>query len=105
MSASHAAAALSLGKIARILPSAIAVEIAGLDKWFGPVQVLNQINLKVMGGERIVICGPSGSGKSTLLRCINRLETHQGGRIVVDGIELTDNIKRIDQVLPESGMV
>jgi general L-amino acid transport system ATP-binding protein len=74
-------------------------------KWFGQFHVLKDINLKVMRGERIVICGPSGSGKSTLIRCINRLERHERGRIVVDGIELTDDLKRIDEVRREVGMV
>ena len=67
--------------------------------------MLRDINLKVMRGERIVICGPSGSGKSTMIRCINRLEEHQKGRIVVDGIELTNDLKRIDEVRREVGMV
>jgi general L-amino acid transport system ATP-binding protein len=77
----------------------------GVHKWFGQFHVLKDINLKVMRGERIVICGPSGSGKSTLIRCINRLERHERGRIVVDGIELTDDLKRIDEVRREVGMV
>jgi general L-amino acid transport system ATP-binding protein len=76
-----------------------------VNKWFGEFHVLKQINLKVMGGERIVICGPSGSGKSTMIRCINRLEEHQAGRIVVDGVELTDDLKRIDEVRRDVGMV
>ena len=71
-------------------------------KWFGDFHVLKNINLKVMRGERIVICGPSGSGKSTMIRCINRLEEHQTGKIVVDGIELTNDIKRIDEDPPRS---
>ncbi len=74
-------------------------------KWFGEFHVLKDINLKVCKGERIVICGPSGSGKSTLIRCINRLEEHQRGRIVVDGIELTDDLKKIDEIRREVGMV
>ena len=65
-----------------------------MNKWYGDFHVLRDINLKVMRGERIVICGPSGSGKSTMIRCINRLEEHQKGRIVVDGIELTNDLKR-----------
>jgi general L-amino acid transport system ATP-binding protein len=83
----------------------VAVEITGLDKWFGQFHVLRGLDLKVMRGERIVICGPSGSGKSTLLRCINRIETWQRGRIVVDGLELTDDLKKIDEVRREVGMV
>ena len=73
----------------------IAVEVIGLNKWYGEFHVLRDINLKVARGERIVICGPSGGGKSTLLRCINRLEDWQQGRIVVDGIELTEDPKQI----------
>src|SRR3990170_2032981 len=71
---------------------ALAIEMAGVHKWFGEFHVLRDINLAVSRGERIVICGPSGSGKSTLIRCINRLEEHQKGRIVVDGIELTSDL-------------
>jgi general L-amino acid transport system ATP-binding protein len=93
------------GRLARIPPDKVAVDIVALEKWFGSIQVLKQINLTVMGGERIVICGPSGSGKSTLLRCINRLEEHQGGKLVVDGIPLTADVKRIDEVRREVGMV
>ena len=74
----------------------VAVEVIGLHKWYGEFHVLRDINLKVARGERIVICGPSGGGKSTLLRCINRLEDWQRGRIVVDGVELTDDPKHID---------
>jgi general L-amino acid transport system ATP-binding protein len=76
-----------------------------VNKWFGDFHVLRDIDLDVARGERIVICGPSGSGKSTLIRCINRLEAHQQGRLVVDGIELTDDIKAIDQVRKNVGMV
>jgi general L-amino acid transport system ATP-binding protein len=83
----------------------VAIEIAGLSKWFGAFHVLRNVDLKVMRGERIVICGPSGSGKSTLLRCINRIESWQRGRIVVDGLELTDDLKKIDEVRREVGMV
>jgi general L-amino acid transport system ATP-binding protein len=82
-----------------------AVEIAGLNKWYGDFHVLRDIDLTVARGERIVICGPSGSGKSTLLRCINRLEHWQRGRIVVDGIELTDDRKQILAVRRDVGMV
>ncbi|AGA90319.1 ABC-type polar amino acid transport system, ATPase component [Thioflavicoccus mobilis 8321] len=81
------------------------IEIQDLHKWFGDFHVLNGIDLTVARGERIVICGPSGSGKSTLIRCINRLETHQRGRIVVDGIELNEDLKQIEQVRSEVGMV
>jgi general L-amino acid transport system ATP-binding protein len=82
-----------------------AIEIASMNKWYGDFHVLRDINLSVYRGERIVICGPSGSGKSTLIRCINRLEQHQSGRIVVDGIELTDDVKKIDEIRREVGMV
>ncbi|MFL5163364.1 MAG: ATP-binding cassette domain-containing protein, partial [Microvirga sp.] len=67
-------------------------------KWYGEFHVLRDINLNVRRGERIVICGPSGSGKSTMIRCINRLEEHQKGRIIVDGTELLNDLKRIDEV-------
>jgi general L-amino acid transport system ATP-binding protein len=83
----------------------VAVEIVGLSKWFGAFQALRDIDLKVMRGERIVICGPSGSGKSTLLRCINRIEDWQRGRVIVDGMELTADLKKIDEVRREVGMV
>jgi general L-amino acid transport system ATP-binding protein len=83
----------------------VAIEIVGMWKWYGDFNVLKDINLKVMQGERIVICGPSGSGKSTMIRCINRLEEHQKGRIVVDGKELTNDLKKIDEVRREVGMV
>jgi len=81
------------------------IRVEAVDKWFGKFQVLTQINLDVRAGERIVICGPSGSGKSTLIRCINRLETVQAGRIVVDGIDLTAGGKNVDSVRQEVGMV
>jgi general L-amino acid transport system ATP-binding protein len=83
----------------------VAIEIAGLNKWYGEFHVLRDIDLTVQRGERIVICGPSGSGKSTLLRCINRLEDWQRGSIVVDGVELTDDRKRILAVRRDVGMV
>jgi general L-amino acid transport system ATP-binding protein len=82
-----------------------AVEIVGLSKWYGQFQVLRNVDLTVRRGERIVICGPSGGGKSTLLRCINRLEDWQRGRVVVDGVELTDDLKKIHHVRREVGMV
>jgi general L-amino acid transport system ATP-binding protein len=81
------------------------IEIVGLNKWFGPFHVLRDINLTVAPRERIVICGPSGSGKSTLIRCINRLEEHQEGKITVDGTELTHDLKNIDAIRREVGMV
>jgi general L-amino acid transport system ATP-binding protein len=81
------------------------IEITAMHKWYGEFHVLQDINLKVGRQERIVICGPSGSGKSTLIRCINRLEEHQRGQIVVDGIELTNNIKNIEKIRVEVGMV
>ena len=83
----------------------IAVELLGVNKWYGEFHVLRDINLTVRRGERIVICGPSGSGKSTMIRCINRLEEHQKGTITVDGIELTNDLKKIDEVRREVGMV
>jgi general L-amino acid transport system ATP-binding protein len=87
------------------LNTPVAVELIGLNKWYGEFHVLRDIDLKVMGGERIVICGPSGSGKSTMIRCINRLEEHQQGKIVVDGMELSNDLKKIDEVRREVGMV
>jgi len=81
------------------------IEMSHVHKWFGELHVLNDINLTVAPSERIVICGPSGSGKSTLIRCINRLEEHQRGRIVVDGIELTNDVKNIEKIRAEVGMV
>ncbi len=87
------------------MPSTPIIEITGLSKWFGEVQVLRDIDLTVAKGERIVVCGPSGSGKSTLIRCINGLERFQQGRIIVDGIELTDDLKKIERIRREVGMV
>ena len=81
------------------------IEMVDVNKWFGQFHVLKDINLAVNRKERIVVCGPSGSGKSTLIRCVNRLEEHQAGRIVVDGVELTNDIKKIEQVRREVGMV
>ena len=83
----------------------VAIQITGMNKWYGQFHVLRDINMTVQRGERIVICGPSGSGKSTLIRCINRLEEHQQGKIVVDGTELTNDLKNIDKVRSEVGMV
>lgn len=82
-----------------------AVQFIGVNKWFGSFQVLRDIDLTVFKGERIVICGPSGSGKSTLIRCINRLEEHQEGRIIVDGLELGEDVRGIEEVRREVGMV
>ncbi|HZP75252.1 MAG TPA: amino acid ABC transporter ATP-binding protein [Pseudolabrys sp.] len=87
------------------IKSDVAVELIGLHKWYGEFHVLRDINLKVMRGERIVICGPSGSGKSTMIRCINRLEEHQKGKLIVDGVELTNDVKKIDEIRREVGMV
>ena len=81
------------------------IEIIDMHKWFGDFHVLQGINLTVQKKERIVVCGPSGSGKSTLIRCINRLEEHQRGRIIVDGIELTNNIKNVEKIRAEVGIV
>nr|WP_269816120.1 MULTISPECIES: amino acid ABC transporter ATP-binding protein [Halomonas] len=81
------------------------IEIAGLNKWYGDFHVLRDIDLTVARGERIVICGPSGSGKSTLIRCINHLEEHQEGRIVVNGMPMTRDVKRIEQIRRNVGMV
>ena len=83
----------------------VAVELTNMNKWYGDFHVLRDINLKVMTGERIVVAGPSGSGKSTMIRCINRLEEHQTGKILVDNIELTSDLKKIDEVRREVGMV
>jgi len=91
--------------IAAAAPDESMIRLEGMHKWFGQFHVLKDINLDVRKGERIVICGPSGSGKSTLIRCINRLEEHQRGRIVVDGIELTGDVRKIERVRSEVGMV
>ena len=82
----------------------IAIHISDMNKWFGNFHVLRDINLEVRRWERIVVCGPSGSGKSTLIRCINRLEEHQQGKIVVDGTELSSDLKNIDKIRSEVGM-
>ena len=81
------------------------IRLAGVNKWFGHFHVLKDVDLAVARGERIVIAGPSGSGKSTLIRCINRLEEHQEGTIVVDGVTLTDDVKAIEKIRREVGMV
>ncbi|MFK7867214.1 MAG: amino acid ABC transporter ATP-binding protein [Alphaproteobacteria bacterium] len=83
----------------------LAVELKHVHKWYGEFHVLKDLNLTVKRGERLVICGPSGSGKSTMIRCINRLEEHQQGNIIVDGVELTDDVKNIDAIRREVGMV
>jgi len=81
------------------------IQMQGVNKWYGQFHVLKDINLNVKQGERIVLCGPSGSGKSTTIRCLNRLEEHQQGRIVVDGVELTNDLKQIEAIRREVGMV
>src|SRR5688572_26846492 len=86
-------------------PAITAVDLLGVHKSYGEFHVLRDIDLRVAHGERIVICGPSGSGKSTLIRCINRLEEHQQGRIVVDGTELADDVRAIERVRKQVGMV
>jgi general L-amino acid transport system ATP-binding protein len=86
-------------------PTRPAIQMIGVGKWYGEFHVLRDINLTVDQGEKIVICGPSGSGKSTMIRCINRLEEHQKGKIIVDGIELTSDIRKIDKIRAEVGMV
>ncbi|MGL4638073.1 MAG: amino acid ABC transporter ATP-binding protein [Beijerinckiaceae bacterium] len=85
--------------------SPAAVEMIGVNKWYGDFHVLSNINLTVQRGERLVICGPSGSGKSTMIRCINRLEAHQTGQVVVEGTELTHDLKKIDEIRRDVGMV
>jgi general L-amino acid transport system ATP-binding protein len=97
--------ALSGESAAKLVSGQTGIEIAGLHKWFGSFHVLRGVDLTVMRGERIVICGPSGSGKSTLLRCINRLEDWQRGQVIVDGAELTADLKKIDEVRRDVGMV
>jgi len=83
----------------------VAIQLVKVNKWYGEFHVLRNIDLTVTGGERIVVCGPSGSGKSTMIRCINRLEEHQTGKIIVDGMELTADLKKIDEVRRDVGMV
>ncbi len=85
--------------------TAAIIELDHVNKWFGHVHVLRDVSLQVGEKERVVVCGPSGSGKSTMIRCINRLESHQEGRIVVDGIELTDDTRALDRIRREVGMV
>ncbi|MEJ2097453.1 MAG: amino acid ABC transporter ATP-binding protein [Deltaproteobacteria bacterium] len=95
----------STAKTDSVLEDENIIEIRNMHKWYGEFHVLNDINLNVKTKERIVICGPSGSGKSTLIRCINRLEEHQRGQIIVDGITLTNNLKNIEKIRAEVGMV
>ena len=92
-------------KRAAITASEAIIEMHGVHKWFGEFHVLKDINLAVRRQEKIVICGPSGSGKSTLIRCINHIEKHQRGRILVDGIEMTNDLKNIEKIRTEVGMV
>lgn len=99
------APAKAKAKTMRKLDTQIVVELDQLNKWYGQFHVLKDINLQVRKGERIVVCGPSGSGKSTMIRCINRLEEHQEGKIIVDGNHLTNDTKKIDEVRREVGMV
>ncbi len=99
------AAAPAETKTKMAVSDAVAIEITDMHKWYGDFHVLKDISLKVNKGERIVICGPSGSGKSTLIRCINRLEEHQKGKILVENIELTNDLKKIDEIRREVGMV
>jgi general L-amino acid transport system ATP-binding protein len=87
------------------MPAQIMIEMQAVHKWYGEFHVLKEINLIVGRGEKVVVCGPSGSGKSTMIRCINRLEEHQRGQIIVDGIELTSDVKNIEAIRREVGMV
>ena len=107
--AATAPAVAAASKPASLKPAQLknetAIEIVAMNKWYGEFHVLRDVNLMVKRGERVVVCGPSGSGKSTMIRCINRLEEHQQGKIVVDGIELTNDLKRIDEIRREVGMV
>jgi general L-amino acid transport system ATP-binding protein len=103
--ATPAAAPRPAGLKPATLKNAVAVELQGVNKWYGDFHVLRDINLSIARGEKVVVCGPSGSGKSTMIRCINRLEEHQKGRIIVDGTELTSDLKRIDEIRSEVGMV
>jgi general L-amino acid transport system ATP-binding protein len=87
------------------MPDQAIIELQGVNKWFGAFQALKNIDLTVARGEKIVVCGPSGSGKSTMIRVINRLEAHQSGRVLVDGTELTDDLRAIETIRSEVGMV
>ena len=95
----------AIGGGARMTATSPVIQLVGVSKWFGKFHVLKDIDLEIGRGERIVVCGPSGSGKSTLIRCINRLEEHQEGRIVVDGVELTEEVRAIEKIRSEVGMV
>src|SRR5499427_10707424 len=86
-------------------PPPLMIELRKVSKWYGEFQALKEVSLTVRKGERVVICGPSGSGKSTVIRCINRLEEHQQGQILVEGIELTPDFKNIEHIRREVGMV
>lgn len=92
-------------QVASSITNEVVIQMADVNKWYGRFHVLKDINLTVMRGERIVVCGPSGSGKSTLIRCINRLEEHQAGDIIVDGVTLNDDIRNLDAIRQEVGMV
>ena len=100
-----ASAQAPIQKVKSTKSDEVAIQMIGMHKWYGEFHVLKDINLTVYRGERIVICGPSGSGKSTMIRCINRLEEHQKGSIVVEGVELSNNVKNIDAIRREVGMV
>ena len=93
------------GQLASAASSEVIILLNHVNKWFGEFHVLRDINLSITQGERIVVCGPSGSGKSTLIRCINRLEEHQEGDIIVDGLTLGSDLKNLDQIRSEVGMV
>ncbi len=95
----------AINKSAMKVTDEVAIQITDMNKWYGTFHVLRDIDMTVYRGERIVVCGPSGSGKSTLIRCINRLEEHQAGQIIVDGTELSGDLKNIDKVRSEVGMV
>ena len=93
------------GQVASAISEEIVIDLSDVNKWYGSFHVLKDINLKVKKGERIVICGPSGSGKSTMIRCINRLEEHQRGNILVNGLNLDSDLKNIDSIRSDVGMV
>ena len=95
----------AVNQVSAAANAAPAIELIGVNKWYGEFHVLRQVNLTVGRGEKIVVCGPSGSGKSTMIRCINRLEEHQQGRIIVDGTELTNDVRNVDKIRSEVGMV
>jgi general L-amino acid transport system ATP-binding protein len=108
MTSEHSQAALALaaqGQLASAASSEVIIEVNQMNKWYGSFHVLKDIDLTVHKGERIVVCGPSGSGKSTLIRCMNALEEHQEGDIIIDGIVLGKNLKNLDHIRTEVGMV